>query len=240
MDDFLIKPYEYLHLFPMNLPIAGTAPPFPSSVLTAAWVYSSALSSFAGLQHGVPPDLPPAVPLQHQVQQAASGLRWRNGAQKKGGEHGTNVAKKNAMKNYYELLAFIQCYKDLPCLAMMTYHAWPWWPTMLGHDVYHLWQYRGWFLIGNSMLVLSGKASWQHTAPFTYPCCRDDFFGWIWKGVIWYDQVSCTSSGHVLAWRYSTSVAGGHRCFKPNFKLLLMLQSKFSSIWTHTHKWIKT
>ena len=75
MDDFLIKPYEYLHLFPMNLPIAGTAPPFPSSVLTAAWVYSSALSSFAGLQHGVPPDLPPAVPLQHQVQQAASGLR---------------------------------------------------------------------------------------------------------------------------------------------------------------------
>ena len=23
------------------------------------------------------------------------------------------------MKNYYELLAFIQCYKDLPCLAMM-------------------------------------------------------------------------------------------------------------------------
>ena len=58
----------------MNLPITGTAPPFPSSVLTAAWVYSSALSSFAGLRHGVPPDLPPAVPLQHQVQQAAFGL----------------------------------------------------------------------------------------------------------------------------------------------------------------------
>ena len=42
-------------------------------MLAVAWVHS--LAPFpTGLQHGVPPDLPPAVPLQHQVQQAAFGL----------------------------------------------------------------------------------------------------------------------------------------------------------------------
>ena len=69
---------------------------------------------------------------------------------------------------------------------------------MLGHDVYHLWQYWGWFLIGNSMLVLSGKASWQQTAPFTYPCCRDYFS--VEFGRESYDMTKCPAHPVGMCW----------------------------------------